>query len=67
MKVVRTKEGDELCDADGNCIADLNYFIGYDENNDSLIFLDGGLYYSIPVYSYSDLLAAADEYLAGEE
>lgn len=58
------KNGDRgLYDENGNCIADLKACSGYDEVNDRLIFILTGDYYAMPIYSYEELLKAADEYL----
>ncbi len=64
MKLVYVSGGAELHDKSGNCIADIAKCIGYDEANDKLIFSKGGYYYTLPIFSYEDILAAADSYLA---
>lgn len=66
-KIVKTMGNCCLYDENGNCIADLKDCRGYDEVNDRLIFEIFKQYYAAPVYSYEELLAAADEYLASKQ
>lgn len=62
-----TETGVGLYDADGKCIALLRDCYGYDEKTDKLIYQLNGEYFAMPIFSYEEILKAADDYLASVE